>query len=126
MTKPMRIVLIESPFATTDLHSKEENIAFATLARNHSIAIMGEAPIVPHLMWATGSWPDRDTCLKLRNAMRRTVDATVVYCRMDDKKEHGMDLTPGILSGVLDAKRIHQHVEYRIVDRYGVVAEDQL
>ena len=78
----MRTVVIESPYAGTNGHTVEANVAYAERALKDCIQ-RGEAPIASHLLFP-GVFDDavkeeRDTCMAAGHAWIRYADAMVVY-----------------------------------------------
>ena len=98
----MRLVILESPYAASHLHTVEDHVNYARLCLRHSLGL-GEAPIASHLLYTQPTVLD-DTIPKERQwgidaglAWREVAQASVVYGDYGISKgmEYGIKLAEG-------------------------------
>lgn len=93
----MRIVILESPYASTDLKTFADNVEYARDCMRDSLA-RGEAPMVSHLLY-TQVLDDNDTDQREQGiqaglAWRSVAQASVVYTNRGISKgmQYGIDV----------------------------------
>lgn len=108
----MKRVIIESPFAATEPHTVEENLAYLRAAM-HDCLLKGEAPFASHAIYTQpgvldDNIPDeRKLGIEAGFAWCGAAEMTVVYT------DHGV--TPGMEQGVENAKDLGLLIEYRTI-----------
>lgn len=101
----MRLVIVESPYAGTNV---EQNMAYARACMLDCLR-RGEAPMVSHLLYTQvlddKIVSERVLCIETGLAWGRVVEATVVY--------EDLGISNGMMIGIDRAKSAGRSVEYR-------------
>ncbi len=109
----MKLVILESPYASTSMDGIDENIAYARRAVRDSL-LRGEAPIASHLLYTQpGILKDeipaeRKHGIDAGLAWRKVSEGTVVY------QDRG--ISKGMQYGIDAAIAAGKTVEYRNID----------
>lgn len=106
----MKLVIVESPFATTEPELLGRNIKYARQCVRDSV-LRGEAPIASHLLYTQPGILDdtipeeRQLGIECGLAWRKVAEATIVYT--------DFGISRGMQYGIDDAKKHNRPIEYR-------------
>lgn len=106
------LVILESPFAASSLHSEEEHIQYARAALRDSL-LRGESPIASHLLYTqpgvlNDAIPaERECGINAGLAWGKVAEKTVVYI------DYG--ISKGMNYGIENAKAANRNIEYRSI-----------
>ena len=110
----MRLVILESPYATNADHTAEENVEYARVCLRDSLR-RGEAPIASHLLYTQEGVLDdkvpieRDLGIRAGLAWADLADAMVVYT--------DLGISEGMEKAIAFAIKREVPVEYRSLEK---------